>query len=256
MDRSSPYPPSMEENGSICVLVKDVAVDCSSSENVLKKDEVHVSFPDDGGMVAAFPPVDVAIPSPDGLKKTSDLVCEAAAVETLSPRSVLGQTCCSSFIESSEIMKAGQVEFIIPNSLLYESVTWFRSSLVGRFCGSHLNIHIVRRWILRIWKLRGQVEETLRFLVWIRLPYLFWSFGTNMMIVNSFGQYCATDKVSKLMKRLLFARFCVYVEKNQVLPTHINIASKFGKWAQQTEVETLSIFAILVVKWAMPPLLA
>lgn len=85
--------------------------------------------------------------------------------------------------------------------------------------------------------------ENFKFPSWVclhGLPLEFWNENISMSIANSFGQYCATDKITKFMKHLFFARFCVFVEKNEKIPTQITFSS-IGAWVQQIDYEDSSI---------------
>ncbi|GLJ40614.1 hypothetical protein SUGI_0838390 [Cryptomeria japonica] len=50
-------------------------------------------------------------------------------------------------------------KILVHDSLLVKTTAQFQNSLVGRFCSNRPNIDAVRRWVFRIWKSKGQVED-------------------------------------------------------------------------------------------------
>ncbi|GLJ42409.1 hypothetical protein SUGI_0878830 [Cryptomeria japonica] len=60
-------------------------------------------------------------------------------------------------------------------------------------------------------------EDKLLFPIWVQLPGLpleFWNENIFKITTSSFGEYSAMEKITKFNKGLIFARFCVLVEKN------------------------------------------
>lgn len=68
------------------------------------------------------------------------------------------------------------------------------------------------------------------------LPLEFWDHNVFRDIADSFGSlFQAVEKLTMQRSRLIFARICVNVEVNQVLPISITLRSKFGRWNQIIE---------------------
>lgn len=86
----------------------------------------------------------------------------------------------------------------------------------------------------------GKVAPT-----WVGLPGLpleFWHQKVFKGIADSFGSLVTIDKFTLLKTRLVYARICVNVAVNTVLPTLVTLKSKFGKWVQPLEYERAMVF--------------
>lgn len=77
--------------------------------------------------------------------------------------------------------------------------------------------------------------------VWVRLPGLpleFWDEEVFKGIASTFGVFLLIDQMMKSRKHLVYARFCVNVEKSADFLALIKINSKLGVWEQAVKFDS------------------
>ncbi|XP_043687595.1 uncharacterized protein LOC122638812 [Telopea speciosissima] len=170
-----------------------------------------------------------------------------SALFSSSSPSMYGDGLKLSYIEPEEI--DGALAAKCPDSMIKKGLEKWKNTLMGHFIGGRPSFTFARDMLLKQWRISGHVDRRPLILrpwspkvclervdlfsvpVWVSLPNLpfhYWSADALSSIGSVIGKPIVTDKMTRSMERLSYARLCVEVSADRDLPSFVPVYGDDG----------------------------